>query len=71
MFAKPVLLPKGAVPCVHCTLHNSSSNPPNPGIDVKHGPQSSDEMQVSFMRFILALGADPAKLFPHHDKPAE
>jgi hypothetical protein len=65
-FVKPVVLPKGTR--LESTAHfdNSENNPfnPNPGIDVKYGPQSTDEMAVSFMGFIMDVKADPAKLLP-------
>jgi hypothetical protein len=65
-FAKPVVLPKGTR--LESTAHfdNSENNPynPNPNIEVKYGPQTTDEMAVSFMGFILDVKADPAKLLP-------
>ena len=72
-FAKPILLPKGTRLVSTAHFDNSSNNPynPNPDIDVPYGPQSTDEMQVSFMGFILDLGADPAKLFPHKRQVSE
>ena len=65
-FAKPILLPKGTR--MEMTVHydNSENNPynPNPNIDVKYGPQSWDEMAVSFIGFVVDVQADPMKLFP-------
>lgn len=65
-FAKPVVLPKGTR--LESTAHfdNSENNPynPNPNIDVRYGPQSTDEMAVSFMGFIMDVKADPAKVLP-------
>ena len=65
-FAKPVVLPKGTRLESIAHFDNSENNPynPNPGIDVKYGPQSTDEMAVSFMGFIMDVNADPAKLLP-------
>jgi hypothetical protein len=65
-FAKPVVLPKGTR--LESTAHfdNSANNPynPNPNIEVRYGPQSTDEMAVSFMGFIMDAKADPAKVLP-------
>ena len=65
-FAKPVVLPKGTR--LESTTHfdNSENNPynPNPNIDVKYGPQTTDEMAVSFVGFIIDAKADPDKLLP-------
>jgi hypothetical protein len=65
-FAKPIVLPKGTRLESNAHFDNSQNNPynPNPNIDVKYGPQTTDEMQVSFMGFIIDVKADPAKLFP-------
>jgi len=63
-FEKPVLLPKGTRLESIAHYDNSENNPynPNPNIDVPYGPQTTDEMAVSFMGFILDVKADPAKL---------
>ena len=65
-FAKAVVLPKGTR--LESTAHfdNSENNPynPNPNIDVKYGPQTTDEMAVSFMGFIIDVKADPSRLLP-------
>jgi hypothetical protein len=68
--AKPVLLPKGTR--LETTTHydNSANNPynPNPKIDVAYGPQSTDEMAVSFIGLIMDIGADPAQLLRRQRK---
>jgi hypothetical protein len=50
------------------TVHydNSANNPynPNPKIDVGYGAQSTDEMAVSFMGFVIDPKTDPTTLFP-------
>ena len=33
-------------------------------MDVRYGPQTTDEMAVSFMGFIVDVKSDPAKLLP-------
>jgi len=65
-FAKPIVLPKGTRLESIAHFDNSANNPynPNPDIDVRYGPQTTDEMQVSFMGFIIGVKDDPAKLFP-------
>jgi hypothetical protein len=72
-FAKPIVLPKGTRLISIAHYDNSSNNPynPNPDIDVRYGPQTVDEMQVSFMGFIVDVQADPAKLFPKKPRSAE
>lgn len=71
-FSKPILLPKGTR--LESTAHydNSQNNPynPNPNIEVRYGPQSTDEMAVSFTGFIIDVKDDPAKLFPRGRRPA-
>ncbi len=68
--AKPVLLPKGTR--LETTTHydNSANNPynPNPKIDVAYGPQSTDEMAVSFIGLTMDIGADPAQLLRRQRK---
>jgi hypothetical protein len=65
-FAKPVVLPKGTRLESIAHFDNSENNPynPNPNIDVGYGPQTTDEMAVSFMGFIVKVNDDPMKLFP-------
>ncbi|MDQ1474080.1 MAG: hypothetical protein QOJ99_5560 [Bryobacterales bacterium] len=65
-FAKPVVLPKGTRLESIAHFDNSENNPynPNPNIDVSYGPQTTDEMAVSFMGFIVKVSDDPMKLFP-------
>jgi hypothetical protein len=64
-FAKPIVLPKGTRLESIAHFDNSENNAynPNPNIDVKYGPQTTDEMAVSFMGFIIDVKADPARLF--------
>ncbi len=64
-FAKPIVLPKGTRSESIAHFDNSENNAynPNPNIDVKYGPQTTDEMAVSFMGFIIDVKADPARLF--------
>jgi hypothetical protein len=70
-FARPVVLPKGTR--LESTAHfdNSGNNPynPNPDIEVRYGPQSTDEMAVSFMGFIMDVRTDPAKVLPRRGAP--
>jgi hypothetical protein len=65
-FAKPVVLPKGTRLESIAHFDNSENNPynPNPNVDVRYGPQTTDEMAVSFMGFIIGVNDDPLKLFP-------
>jgi hypothetical protein len=62
--AKPVPLPKGTRLEAIAHYDNSPNNPnnPNPRIDVGYGPQSTDEMAVSFMGFVVDVKADPSQL---------
>ena len=68
----PVILPKGTR--IEMTAHydNSENNPfnPNPNIEVRYGPQSTDEMVVSFIGFVIDVKADPTKLFPRRGRGA-
>ena len=61
-----VTLPKGTHLEAIAHFDNSENNPynPNPNIDVPYGPQTTDEMQVSFMGFITDVKSDPSKLLP-------
>ena len=62
--AKPILLPKGTRLETVAHYDNSENNPNNPNakIDVPYGPQSTDEMAVSFVGFVIDREADPTKL---------
>ena len=66
-FAKPLPLPKGTRLESIAHYDNSANNPynPNPDTEVRYGPQTTDEMNVSFMGFLIDRQADPAKLLPH------
>lgn len=70
-FAKPIVLPKGTRLESIAHFDNSENNPynPNPNIPIAYGPQTTDEMAVSFMGFIIDVNADPAKLFPRRGRP--
>jgi hypothetical protein len=70
--AKPALLPKGTRLEMTAHYDNSENNPfnPNPNIEVRYGPQSTDEMVVSFIGFVIDVKADPAKLFPRRGRGA-
>jgi hypothetical protein len=70
--AKPVLLPKGTRLEMTAHYDNSENNPfnPNPNIEVRYGPQSTDEMVVSFIGFVIDVKADPGKLFPRRGRGA-
>ena len=61
-----MVLPKGTRLESIAHFDNSENNPynPNPNLDVKYGPQTTDEMAVSFMGFIIDVKADPNKLLP-------
>jgi len=67
-FAKPVVLPRGTRLESIAHFDNSENNPynPNPNIEVRYGPQTFDEMAVSFMGFIMDAAADPFRLLPRH-----
>ena len=71
-WAKPTLLPKGTRLEMTAHYDNSENNPfnPNPNIEVRYGPQSTDEMVVSFIGFVIDVKADPAKLFPRRGRGA-
>ena len=70
-FAKPVVLPKGTRLESIAHFDNSENNPynPDPSIDVTYGPQTTDEMAVSFMGFVIKANDDPMKLFPRRGVP--
>lgn len=65
-FAKPVVLPKGTRLESIAHYDNSQNNVwnPNPNVEVRYGPQTTDEMSVSFMGFIIGVADDPLALFP-------
>ena len=65
-FEKPILLPKGTRLESIAHYDNSANNPynPDPTIEVRYGPQTTDEMAVSFTGFIIDVKADPDKLLP-------
>ncbi|MCU1325852.1 MAG: hypothetical protein JWN34_1222 [Bryobacterales bacterium] len=65
-FAKPIVLPKGTRLESIAHYDNSANNKwnPNPNIEVTYGPQTTDEMSVSFMGFIIGVNDDPLALFP-------
>jgi hypothetical protein len=71
-FEKPVLLPKGTRLEMTAHYDNTENNPfnPNPNIDVAYGPQSTDEMAVSFIGFVIDVNGDPMKLFPRRGSGA-
>jgi hypothetical protein len=46
------------------TCTSARSYNPNPKIDVGYGAQSTDEMAVSFMGFVIDPKTDPTTLFP-------
>ena len=71
-FAKPVVLPKGTRLEMTAHYDNSTNNPfnPNPNIEVRYGPQSTDEMAVSFIGFVIDVKGDPTKLFPRRGSGA-
>jgi hypothetical protein len=70
--AKPVPLPKGTRLEAIAHYDNSPNNPnnPNPRIDVGYGPQSTDEMAVSFMGFVVDVKADPSQLIRRQSREA-
>jgi hypothetical protein len=72
-FAKPIVLPKGTRLETTAHFDNSANNPynPNPDIDVRYGPQTTDEMIVSFMGFIVDVKSDPAKLLPRQGRTTQ
>ena len=72
-FAKPVVLPKGTRLETIVHYDNSENNPynPNPNIDIRYGAQTTDEMDVSFMGFIIGVKDDPGKLFPRRGRPTQ
>ena len=67
-FAKPVVSPKDTRLETTAHFDNSANNPynPNPDVDVRYGPQTTDDMGVSFMGFIVDVKSDPGKLLPTH-----
>jgi hypothetical protein len=69
--AKPLFLPKGTRLETVAHYDNSANNPynPNPNIDVRYGPQSTDEMAASFLGIIFDAKMDPATIFPRGRRP--
>jgi len=64
-FAQPVLLPKGTRLESKTWYDNSANNKfnPNPEIEVRYGPQSWDEMAVTFLGYIVEAKADTGRVF--------
>ena len=64
-FAKPVLLPKGTRLETVTHYDNSPNNPwnPDPNKAVAYGPQSWDEMDVTFVGYIIDLKDDTGRVF--------
>jgi hypothetical protein len=69
--AKPLFLPKGTRLETVAHYDNSPNNPynPNPNVDVRYGPQSTDEMAASFLGIIFDAKMDPATIFPRGRRP--
>jgi hypothetical protein len=69
--AKPLFLPKGTRLETVAHYDNSPNNPynPNPNVDVRYGPQSTDEMAASFLGIIFDAKLDPATIFPRGRRP--
>jgi hypothetical protein len=63
-FEKPVVLPKGTRLVGIAHFDNSANNPfnPDPKASVKFGPQSWDEMSVTFMSILVDLNANPERV---------
>jgi mono/diheme cytochrome c family protein len=61
----PLELPQGTKLMTVSHYDNSTANKfnPNPSINVRYGPQSWDEMNVSFVGIIVDTKADPNKVF--------
>ena len=64
-FAKPVLLPKGTRLETITHYDNSPNNPwnPDPNKVVRYGPQSWDEMDVTFLGYITDVDTDVGRVF--------
>jgi hypothetical protein len=64
-FAKPVLLPKGTRLETITHYDNSPNNPwnPDPTKAVPYGPQSWDEMDVTFLGYITDVNTDIGRVF--------
>ena len=64
-FAKPVVLPKGTRLESTTWYDNSVNNKfnPNPEIEVRYGPQSWDEMAVTFLGYIVEAKTDTGRVF--------
>jgi hypothetical protein len=65
-FAEPVALPAGSR--IDCLAHfdNSTANPdnPDPTKDVSWGVQSTDEMMIGFVDFVVKDGVSPKPISP-------
>lgn len=57
-FAEPVPIPRGSTLMYTAWYDNSARNPanPDPTRDVKWGPQTSDEMHLGYVEFVVAPG---------------
>jgi hypothetical protein len=64
-FAKPVFLPKGTRLETVTHYDNSPNNPwnPDPTKAVSYGPQSWDEMDVTFLGYIIDMKSDIGRVF--------
>jgi hypothetical protein len=70
-FEKPIPLPKGTRLIGISHFDNSANNAfnPDPGKEVRWGPQNWDEMSNCFVGLTFAVGEDPSKLF-HRSGPS-
>ena len=64
-FAQPVVLPKGTRLESKTWYDNSVNNKfnPNPEIEVRYGPQSWDEMAVTFLGYLVDAKANAGRVF--------
>jgi Copper type II ascorbate-dependent monooxygenase, C-terminal domain len=64
VLAKPRMLPKGTRLETVTYFDNSPNNPnnPNPNVDVYWGGQTWEEMNMAFLRVVLAPGVSPSDL---------
>jgi len=64
MLARPIKLPKGTRIDVIATWDNSANNKfnPDPGVRVRNGQQSWDEMLVALLGVTMDRGVDPGKV---------
>lgn len=65
-FAEPVPVPKGSTLSYTAWYDNSDKNPanPDPTKAVKWGPQTSDEMHLGYVEFVVAAGGAAGNLNP-------